>query len=224
MKILFLFTCFLLCCQLVNAQTEEATTKSGKKVILYADGTWKYADETKKPEEKKEKVVVEKPKPMKPVESKITAVPENCEELFETIEERKSGITTVRTKNMMILAADNSDKEIDLLVQKNSKGIITLILRVIGAGDCIGDGNRVQIVFEDGSKTELHHDSYPNCNGEISLSFGGNYGKKKQLEELSSKKIKSIKAWTQKSSLEESLSADNQAAFQKAISCLQSSN
>jgi hypothetical protein len=28
-------------------QTEEATTQSGKKVLLYADGTWKYADDTK---------------------------------------------------------------------------------------------------------------------------------------------------------------------------------
>ena len=29
-------------------QTEEATTKSGKKVILDSDGTWKYQEEKKK--------------------------------------------------------------------------------------------------------------------------------------------------------------------------------
>ena len=31
----------------VWCQTEEATTRSGRKVILYSDGTWKYAEEKK---------------------------------------------------------------------------------------------------------------------------------------------------------------------------------
>lgn len=220
MKLFFVLAGFLFWGQLLHAQTEEATTKSGRKVILYTDGTWKYADEPVKAENKP--VVAEKPKKtiIKPVESKVATVPENCSELFETIEERKSGITTIRTKNMMILTEDNSSKEIDLLLQKNSKGIISLVLHMIGAGDCIGDGNKVNIVYEDGSKTELNHDGFPNCNGEITISFGGNYGKKKQLEDLSLKKIKSIKAWTQKGTIQENLTAENQADFQKAMNCL----
>ena len=30
---------------IINGQTQEATTSDGKKVILNADGTWKYAEE-----------------------------------------------------------------------------------------------------------------------------------------------------------------------------------
>lgn len=222
MKTLILLLLFFSASTILCAQTQEATTKSGKKVVLYADGTWKYADETKPVEQipaSAEKN--EKPKKVvKPAEIKTTAVPENCEEFFETIEEKKSGVTTVRTKNMIIVAEENSSKEIDILLSKNSKGIITLTVKPVGAGNCIGDGNKVNIVYEDGSKTELNHDGFPNCNGEITISFGANYGKKKQLEELSSKKIKLIKAWTQKGTVQEIFSVQNQDDFLKAINCL----
>ena len=43
-------SCFFIICfadKFLFAQTQEATTNSGKKVILYADGTWKYAEEIK---------------------------------------------------------------------------------------------------------------------------------------------------------------------------------
>ena len=46
---------------IVFSQTEEATTESGKKVILYADGTWKL-----KPSSVNDPAVEIKTKPKKP--------------------------------------------------------------------------------------------------------------------------------------------------------------
>lgn len=222
MKTIILFLLFVFADKFLFAQTQEATTNSGKKVILYADGTWKYAEEIKPsvpgvPAAEKS----EKPKKAeKPVEAKVTDLPENCEEYFETVEEKKSKNTYIRTKNMIIVAEESSNKEIDILLSKNSKEIITLTVKPVGAGDCIGEGTKVNIVFEDGSKIELNHDGFSNCNREITISFGANYGKKKQLGELTSKKIKSIKAWTQNGAVQETFSAQNKEEFFKVINCL----
>lgn len=200
------------------AQTEEATTKSGKKVILFADGTWKYADDMKPAETKP---APDKPKQsIKEKQDNRTAIPEGCDDIFDISEEKKSGLTTISTKNMIIVAEDNSGKEIDILLQRNSKGIITIIIKPIGAGDCIGEGNMVSFSFENGSKTDLSHDGSPNCKNEITISLGGSFGKKKQLEELAAKKVKSIKAWTQKGIVQQTLSAENQEQFMRAINCL----
>ena len=43
--ILFITGLFFLIPIIINGQTQEATTSDGKKVILNADGTWKYAQE-----------------------------------------------------------------------------------------------------------------------------------------------------------------------------------
>jgi len=199
----------------LTAQTEEATTKSGKKVILYQDGTWKYAGETVKDagEPVKDPVKVKKPVTTPP------GIPADCEALLETYDDTRSGLRITRTLNMLILSETGSNQQIGISMEKNSKGIILLKLRPVGAGDCIGDGNKVNIVFTDGSKTELAHDGFPNCNGESVISFGGSYGKKKQLEQLKTKKIKSIKVWTQQGSVQEILSNDNQQKLARTFNC-----
>lgn len=198
-----------------KAQTEEATTKSGKKVILYQDGTWKYADETvKRPEEKTKEPVKEK----KAVIT-TTGVSADCEAMLEITDDSKTGLRITKTKNMIIVAETGGNNQLGIVVQKNSKGIITLGLRPVGAGECIEEGNKVNIVFTDGSKTELAHDGFANCNGESSVSFGGSFGKKKQFDQLRSKKIKTIKVWTRQGSVQQNLSDENQATLLKLLNC-----
>ena len=45
-KIFIIVIFILLCSAKLFAQTQYATTTEGRKVILKADGTWKYVDET----------------------------------------------------------------------------------------------------------------------------------------------------------------------------------
>ncbi len=203
-------------------QSEEATTKSGKKVILYANGTWTYAEGAKtenktKPEEKKEekkKEADKKPQPETPV---MTG---DCSDRFETIEDQRTGIRTTRTKNMIIVASEKDTKEIDITLQKGARGVIRISLRPVGAGECIAEGNKIDIEFSDGSKLELSNDETTNCRGEATVNLGGNYGRKKQLEEISTKKIKTMKVWTQLGSVQKEFSEENREQFYQAINCL----
>ena len=200
------------------AQTEEATTQSGKKVILYADGTWKYAVDAKpeipKNKEEKKRDLVKKPEPE-------TTIPSGeCSGLLETIEDKRTGIRTTRAKNIIFVAELNSKKEISILLQKGPKGVINMIFRPVGAGECIGEGNKINIVFTDNSKLDLANDGFTNCRGESVVNFGGPYGRKKMLEELKTKKIKSIKIWTQLGSVQQNLSGENQDQVLQMFNCL----
>lgn len=211
-RILLLLFSFLSCLTAAG-QTEEATTNSGKKVILYPDGRWKYADEVagKSTEPAKEK---------KPVVQTTTVVATDCDGRLETTEDTRSGLRITKTKNRLFAEENAGGDQIGIAMQKNSKGIITLYLYPVGAGTCIGEGNKVNIEFTDGSKAELVHDAFANCSGELATSFGGSFGKKKQLEALRLKKIKRIKIWTQEGSVQQNLSAEIQDNLQKLFSCL----
>lgn len=214
--ILFIFLCT---CLTAAAQPEEATTRSGKKVILYPDGRWKYADEaTDKPVQKVKEPIKEKEK--KPALQPATITPTDCDDQLEVIDESRTGLRITRSKNRMIVEGGGDKGQIGISLQKNSKGILTLFLYPVGAGSCIGEGNRVNIEFTDGSKTEFGHDAFANCLGESSVNFGGNYGKKKQLELLKSKKIKKIRVWTQEGSVQQQLPAEIRDNLQRLFLCL----
>jgi|GEM_PF-1708233 len=202
----------------VFAQTEEATTNSGRKVILYADGTWKFKDE--KAEVKKN---TDKKEPEKKVtdNNNVRSIPIECSDKLELSQDKNNTVTT-RTKSFIVIAGDQSKQEIDISLQKGAKGIVSISFRTGNGADCIGEGNKINIVFTDGSRSDLSNDGPMNCRGEAIASFNGPYGKKKQFQELCDKKIQSIKVWTQTGAVQQSLSQENQEEFSQLLNCLNS--
>ena len=203
---------------IVFSQTEEATTESGKKVILYADGTWKL-----KPSSVNDPAVEIKTKPKKQEKVKNEVLPVtldgDCANLFESIKD-KNNTVIIRTKSFLIVTRPEDRSEVDISMQKGAKGIITISFRTGTGSECIGEGNRITIVFADDSKMEVSNDGPANCRGESVVYFSGPYGKKKQLQELKEKKIRSVKIWTQQSSVTQEFSGDNQEEFKKLVNCI----
>ena len=215
----YFFILFIVCFPLaLFSQTEEATTESGKKVILYADGTWKL-----KTEEVKTTKTVVKTKDKKEDKVKPETLPVNleagCADLFETVKD-KNNTVIIRTKNFLIITGPEEKSELDISMQKGAKGIISISFRTGTGNECIGEGNKVSIVFTDGRKLDLSNEGPANCRGESVCYFSGPYGKKKQLQELKDKKIRSIRIWTQQSSLSKELSGESQDEFIRLLSCL----
>jgi len=206
---------FLLICLKVSAQTEEATTQSGKKVILYSNGTWKYATTDPKVSEKDGK----KKEPEKKSSPEPIALSGDCSENLENIEDTRTRIVTTRTKNLIIIAEKNDRKEITISMQRGAKDVISIVFHPVGAGQCVGEGNNIIIFFTDGSRLDLIND-FTNCKGESTASLGGNYGRKKALSDLQSKKIKSIKIFTEEGFVLQNLSSANQEEFQQILNCL----
>ncbi len=205
----------------VFSQTEEATTESGKKVIIYADGTWKI-----KSEEPPKTSPAIKTTDKKEEKNKDSALPVNldgdCGLLFESIKD-KNNTVIIRTKNFLIATRPGDRSEIDISIQKGVKGIITVSFRTVTGTECIGEGNRLNLLFTDGSKLDLTNEGPANCRGEVVSYFSGPYGKKKQMDELKTKRIKSILIQTQQNSITQELSKENQEEFVRLISCIMAS-
>jgi hypothetical protein len=213
LKILLLVKfCFL--AVMLFAQ-QQATTESGRKVTLYPDGTWKYVEETKKQPDRP----VQTSKPPEVIVSNPN-LPAGCSELFETGEDFKTGVSITRTRNIIFIGEDGSNEEINISMQKGAKNVITIYFRVRASSQCIGEGGKINITFTDGSKADLSHDGYYNCAGESYSGFNGPFGRKKILEELRTKKIRSIRVWTQSKSVQKELSPANQEEFLKVLNCL----
>jgi hypothetical protein len=183
----------------VFGQTQEATTTDGKKVILNSDGTWKYAEI-----------------------KKDTAKPKtsDCSNWIETSTDKVSGTTTTGSISNLIVSTDGGTTGFGIYMFNGSTGSLVLIIQAVGAGSCIDEGAKINILFTDGTRLELASEGDFNCKGKATAYFGGIFGKKKQLEELKTKKIQTMRVWTSDSYVEKDFTVDNQDEFYYVINCL----
>lgn len=181
-------------------QIEEATTKSGKKVNLNTDGTWKYQEGKKTPP--------------------FIAKSSDCSNYIETTEDKMTGNKTTAGKNTIIVSTDGGKKGFGILLMKSPSLSLIISIQAVGAGSCIDEGNKINILFVDGSKLELASNGKFNCKENATLYFGGVFGKMKQLEELKTKKIQTMRVWTSDSYVEKDFTEDNSDEFINTIKCL----
>ena len=179
------------------AQT-EATTKNGKKVILNDDGTWKY-DTT---------IVVEE------------TVNLECSELISTETDKMTGKSSTAAKNTLIVSDDGGKNGFGIFLMNSSSGSIIFSIQAVGAGGCIDDDNKMNILFRDGTRLELVNNGKFNCKSKFTLYFGGSFGKKKQLEMLRTKEIETMRIWTSKSYVEKNLTSEQSKQLMKTVDCL----
>ena len=103
----------------------EATTKDGKKIILNSDGTWKYAEQSA---------------------VKAVGINTDCSELITNQVDKVTGKTTRTTKESIIASKDRKNGLLMLLFDNN--GTLILLTTAVGAGACIDDANKMNILFE----------------------------------------------------------------------------
>ena len=89
---------------LLQAQT-EATTKHGKKVILYDDGTWKYSETTK---------------------AKTSQISFECSDLIETKTDKMTGDTSIYSREPLVISDDGGKKGFLILFIKSSYNTIIM--------------------------------------------------------------------------------------------------
>lgn len=178
------------------AQT-EATTKDGKKVILNDDGTWKYAEKTN-------------------IETTISL---DCADLISTETDKMTGKSTTSSKEILIISEDGGKSGFGIFIMDISGSLVFSILAV-GAGNCIDDDDKMNVLFRDGTRLELENNGKFNCDGEFKLYFGGSFGKKKELEIFRTKEVETMRIWTSKSYVEKDFSSDQSKQLMKTVDCL----
>ena len=195
-KILVLFTILVLGTTILFGQI-EATTKDGKKVLLYDDGTWKYNDT----DDKKDLANLQ------------------CSDLVSDKTDKVTGKTSRSSTSAILITKDNKNGIALRLIQTEKKSLIFAVTAV-GAGSCIDDKSKMNVLFKDGTRLELVNDGKFNCDGKFTLYFGDIFGKKKEMEMFRTKEVETMRVWTSKSYVEEDFTAENSKALMMTFDCL----
>ncbi|MEM6642621.1 MAG: hypothetical protein AAF616_06550 [Bacteroidota bacterium] len=191
---LFILTAFQLS---VNAQI-KATTEKGKDVILKSDGTWEYVEQAN---------------------SSGETLSLECADLTKTDTDKMTGKSTTGAKETLIVSEDGGKTGFGIYVFKSQKSII-YSMQAVGAGSCIDDEDKVNILFRDGTRIELSNDAKFNCDAKFTLYFGGIFGKKRELELLTTKEIETMRIWTSKSYVEKDFSNEESKKLMAITACL----
>ncbi|TVZ14012.1 hypothetical protein [Maribacter sp. MAR_2009_72] len=176
----------------------NATTEKGEVVVLNDDGTWQY-------------------KIIENVDT--TKFSLECADLIETSEDKMTGKSSTTSKETLIISDDGGKNGFGIFALNGASSTI-LVLQEVGAGSCIDDDNKVNILFRDGSRLEIYNDGKFNCDAKMTLYFGGIFGKKKQLKELASKEIETMRVWTSKSYVEKDFSSNQSKQLMNTLKCL----
>lgn len=198
-KLILTISILLLAVASTFAQT-EATTTDGKKVILNSDGTWEYA-ETK-------------------IEKTERTDNSDCSNYISTEVDKVTGSSTVAAKDMLIVSRDGGKNGFGIYVLKSERGSIIFSIQAVGAGNCIDDKNKMNILFRDGTRLELINDGKFNCDAKYTQYFGGVFGKKKELEMFRTKEVETMRIWTSRSYVEENFTSDQSKELMNVVNCL----
>src|SRR5690554_1733629 len=195
-KLIFTISILTLTVFSIFAQT-EAITKDGKTVILNDDGTWKYAEPTTAP----------------------TTISLECSDLISTETDKMTGKSTTASKETLIISEDGGKTGFGIFIMDLS-GSLVFSIQAVGAGSCIDDDNKMNVLFRDGTRLELVNNGKFNCDGKFTLYFGGSFGKKKELEIFRTKEVETMRIWTSKSYVEKDFSSDQSKELMKTVDCL----
>ena len=102
----------------------------------------------------------------------------------------------------------------------NSNGTITWVVEAYGASSCIDKGEKINILFTDGTRMELSNVRSFACDNKSTVYFGKVFGHKKELKKLSSVTIAAMRVWTEKGFVHEEFPEDKATKIRDSFNCL----
>lgn len=145
---------------------------------------------------------------------------EDCTKWISTWTDEVTGKTSTGGKSLLTVSNDPGQTALVIRMLKEGLDNLILWIHAIGAGACIDEGSKINILFIDGSRLELNSEGDFNCRGESTVYFGTIFGKTGELQELKTKKIKTMRVWTSDSYVQQTFSDNNQEEFYNVINCL----
>ena len=200
----------------LHAQT-EVTTKDGRKAILYEDGTWKYYIATPVVISSNGVILeycVETPK------VEVAQISYECADLISTKTDKMTGKTYTSNKEFLYISGKNRTG-FRILCMKTTTYITIAIWDNEGVTSSYrsDDDDELEILFRDGSKLVLANDRQ--CYGvDFIIYFGNVFGKKKQLNELTTKEIETIRVWTSGGAVQKNFSNEQSKILMNTLKCL----
>lgn len=121
-------------------------------------------------------------------------------------------------KNPLVIGDDKTGIRMNLLMGDGNKTIIW-INTAYGVG-CIDKGNKIDVLFTDGTKLQLYATGAFNCQEKSVFYFHKVFGTAKHLDTFCEKYIATIRVWSMKSYNQQDLSEQEGKDFNAAFNCL----
>lgn len=143
----------------------------------------------------------------------------NCDSLVKKTVDEMDGSFFISNPYPIIISDDNDKGFVISLLGHEDKSLIFAI-KVVGAGRCIDEKNKINILFTDNTRLELISNNDFNCDANSVVYFGKIFGKKDELKQLSTKKIKAMRVWTRNSFVQENFPSEKSDYIYNVINCL----
>lgn len=85
---------------------------------------------------------------------------------------------------------------------------------------CVDEGDKVEVLFTDGSRTTLVTNSTFNCQGKATVYLDRVWGTGSQMKELSQKYIETVRFWGRGAYVQKDFDADNAKLFNETLNCM----
>jgi type 1 fimbria pilin len=192
---------FAFVCAVSHAQI-KATTADGVEVMLNENGTWHFVKQ-----------------------ANLTSSDESssslydCSNLITTEVDKVTGEANTSATDMLVVSKDGGANGFGIYILQGSRTII-MSIKAVGAGNCIDDDDTMNILFRDGSRMELVNNGDFNCKASFTQYFGGSFGKKRELQALTTKEVETIRVWTSDGYVEENFSSDQSKTLMHTLGCM----
>ncbi len=173
----------------------KATTNDGREVLLDKDNTWSFIE--------KELVVNDEC---------------DCSKLISTEVDVVTGKSSVGSVQSLIVSKSDEYGFAIYLVKGGSSIIVSM--QVIGAGNCIDDNDKMNILFTDGTRLEMTNMKDFNCENKFGLYLGKMFRTIKQLDMLSTKKVSIMRVQTSKGYVEMNFTDEEATTLMNSFKCI----
>lgn len=146
----------------------------------------------------------------------------DCSNYIDTFIDKAKGDTSIVAKNY--LTAFQSNKEVTgfeiLMIKGDNYEILLDIL--IGGGNCIDKGHKMNVLFRDGSRLVLENMKDFNCDPRFYKFFDDESLDKKAIKKFITKEIKTmeIETYAYEGYVEVNFSSKKSKKFRKTFKCL----
>jgi hypothetical protein len=142
-----------------------------------------------------------------------------CETIIKTETDKVQGTTSRSTKEMVI-SKDGKYGFNTLQMLSEDNTLIWAFVVTSKNVICIETGNKINILFRDGSRLEMQNMSDYNCGGKFNIFFQNGSLTMEWLSQLKSKEIETIRIWDNESYEEQDLSNIQSKTVLKGFQCL----
>lgn len=145
-----------------------------------------------------------------------------CDNYVKTSIDKVKGTTTIASKSKIIVSDDGGKTGfgISFMITDHNENELAVFIQAVGASNCIDENSEILFLFDDGTRLTLLNDTKFNCDAEVIVLFGGNFGRMNELNELKSKKVQTMRVYTYKGFVQQDFTESHKNEFLTTINCL----